>query len=471
MTGLAGLADATGITGTALSLLILMALLLIGSGLASGSETALFSLTHADRRAIEGRPGARAVGRLLARPRVLLLLVLVLNMTVNVAYFAAASVLSARAGGVAAAAVGAGSVLMIVLVGEVLAKVIARNTRQGFSRLVAPPLLAVRTLLEGPLTWLDALVLGPLARLIAPGARAPVPAAADELTALVELQSTRFTAEERRWLSRVLGLSDLRASAVMTPRVDLAWLDASAGIDETRAALAAAGHHQLAVCEGGPDSGIVGILDAKRYLAAAELRPSGPPPFSRYTRPPLFVPERARLDRVMVRFRDEGRSIAVCVDETGGVAGLIEIEDIVGAVLGQPARHTPADTEAASPPALRVRMAGADAWDLPARLGLHELAGMFEHVLDPETRGRIETAQADTVGGLGGELLGRVPQAGDEATLPALESGGIALRAVEVEGRAVQTVRLIIDPPAAPADGVAPGAEEDTDPGQGDERP
>lgn len=435
--------------GTILFLVLLMAALLIGSAVASGSETALFSLSHADQRATEHGPPGRAIARLLARPRVLLLLVLVINMTVNVTYFAAASVLSARTGGLAAAAVGAGSVLTIVLVGEVLAKLIARTTRRGFARLVAPPLLALRTLLALPLAALDRLALGPLARLIAPGASAPAPAGADELSALVESQADRFSAEEKRWLSRVLGLGDLRASAVMTPRVDLVWVDEHAGAEQVRAALARAGHHLLPVCPGGLDRGISGVLDAKRYLAAAELRPTEPPPISRFTRAPLFVPERARLDRVLARFRAEGRSIAVCVDEPGDVAGLIEIEHIIEAILGEPARS--------AGQARHAQAAGLGVWDVPARLGLHEFADQFRRVMPAGAMVRLNDAQADTLGGLVGELLGRVPAEGDEAELGEPGSDIVRLRVVAVSGRAVESVRVLLPAGAGPAHAAATG--------------
>jgi len=443
-------------SGTTLSLLILMALLLVGSGLASGAETALFSLSHADRRVIERRPSARAIARLLARPRILLLLVLVVNMTVNVAYFAAASVLSARTGGFAAAAVGAGSVLTIVLVGEVLAKLIARGARRPFAQAVAPPLLALRTLLALPLAALDRLALGPLARLIAPGARAPDPASPAELIALIETQADRFSAEEKRWLSRVLGLGDLRASAVMTPRVDIDWIDASDDAEGVRRAVARTRHHLLPVCSGGLDGGVTGILDAKRYLASAERRPTEPPPLSRYTRPPLFIPERARLDRVMARLSDEGRSIAICVDEAGDVAGLIEIEDIVEAVLGEPARGDHASAGGGPPLAMRVRMSGLGAWDMPARLGLHEFADLFSTVLPAEARARVGQAQADTVGGLVSELLGRLPVQGDEAELCATGTTAVRLVVTEAHGRTVKSVRIVFDHDTGRSAGGAP---------------
>ncbi|MEM0982968.1 MAG: CNNM domain-containing protein [Planctomycetota bacterium] len=411
-------------------LLLVLAGLLVVSGIASGSETALFSLSFDDRAELRAKGRGAAVESLLASPRRLLLLVLILNMTINVAYFAVASLVSSRLGGLWAAASGVTAVLAVVLFGEVLAKLLARTHNRAAAALLAPPMLALQTLIGVPLRLIDLLVLAPLTRVIAPGASAPDPATPDELASLVEATSDRFTPDQRKALARVLGLGGVRARAVMTPRVDLDWVDASADVAGVRDALSHARHHLLPVCDGGLDAGIVGILDAKRYLAAADRKPAEAPPLSRYVRKPLFVPEQARLDQVLERFRQAGRSLAICVDETGDVAGLIEIEDVIDEILRGLAENTPGMAD-------EVVLVGLDRWALPGRLGLHEFCDLFAPRIGEDLRRATVESAASTVGGFLADCLGRVPAAGDTVQI-----GSATIEVEAMDGRAVRSAQI-----------------------------
>ncbi|MBT8485694.1 MAG: DUF21 domain-containing protein [Phycisphaerales bacterium] len=126
-----------------LPLLIALPFLLIASGLCSGSETALFGLTAADRLRLRDTRGfsAHAVERLLANPRMLLVTILLSNTVTNVLYFVISSVLLMRssAGPLGETLLATGFLLLIVLAGEVVPKVAANATRTGFAATIAPP--------------------------------------------------------------------------------------------------------------------------------------------------------------------------------------------------------------------------------------------------------------------------------------------------------------------------------------------
>lgn len=153
-------------------LLSVLPLLLVLSGLASGSETALFSLTGSDRQEISRKSPliGRAVEILLSQPRLLLIQVLVVNMTINVLYFVVTSVMTLRAPSPATAGlVSVCSVLAIILFGEVYAKVLAGAHARAAAERLALPLLGIRTAMLPLLRGLERYAVAPLSRLLNPG--------------------------------------------------------------------------------------------------------------------------------------------------------------------------------------------------------------------------------------------------------------------------------------------------------------
>jgi len=155
--------------GELITLGALLPVLLVGSAFASGSETALFSLTHGERARLrrDAAAASAAVEALLARPRALLVFVLLLNMTANVGYFVVTSVLTTRAGsGLVGTVVAIGSVLLIILFGEVLAKMLARAQRVALCRAFGVPLRTLQLALNPLVAAIDGFVIAPVTRLV-----------------------------------------------------------------------------------------------------------------------------------------------------------------------------------------------------------------------------------------------------------------------------------------------------------------
>ncbi len=377
--------------------------LLIASGFFSGSETALFGMSANERMMVRRRApfASRAIETLLAERRMLLITILLGNMTVNVVFFVLSSmlVLKAEAGVAAGLGLSLLSLLLIVLAGEVLPKVTANTFRQRFASVTGPPLLVLHRAI-GPLrVVLDLAVVAPLARLTAPSATPPA-LGADELTALLDVSGTEgvIARDEQKLLEDVVNFSSLKVRDVMTPRVRLDALPWTARREEVVEMARETRRTKAPVYRGSLDD-ILGILHCKRYLLDERGEQT---PLLAHVTPPCFVPESATLDKLLDHFRDSGVQLAIVVDEYGGTAGILALEDIVEEIVGD----ITGSTDEAHPPAVKL---GPNRWRAPGDLGVHDWASVF---------GRsVLSTRASTLGGLILERLGRAARVGDAVTL------------------------------------------------------
>lgn len=398
--------------------------LLIFSALASASETALFGVTPGEQARLRrvAPAAARAVDSLRARPREMLAQVLLFNMLANTAYFIVTSVLTVRVDGPALKiTVSAGSVLAIILFGEVLAKLFATTARVAFLRFAAPVHLAARGLIGPFLTAFDRLVIAPLSRLIVPSAGEPSPVRPEELAELITViaRDGSLRSSEQGLLRSIVDLGTRRVREVMRPRVDLVWAERDTPHDALVELCATTAVSRLPLCVGGFDGRVAGVLDTTRFLAGQQT--------SQATTPAVFVPELARLDTLLERFRDDGVSAAICVDEHGGVVGMITLAELVDELIDAGQAGDAED-------ALDVVRTGERAWIVPGRFPVRDLATAFG-VKDAVLR----AGRATTIAGLTISLLGRFPARDDEARL-----GDLVLRVAEVHERTVLRVELIL---------------------------
>lgn len=422
-------------------LLLMLPALLVASGLASGSETALFSMTHGERAELRRTAPrtAAAVEHMLARPRVLLIHILLLNMLVNVTYFVVSSVLTLQADSPAlSTTISVVAVLAIILFGEVLAKLIASRARIAFARTVAIPLDVLRTLVLPGLLVLDRFVIAPLVRLVQPGPAGPGRVTVEEMSALVAEGGRRgvLDDEEERLLAEVLELGAIRVREVMTPRGDIAWVRADAPIDEVLDVCRRTGRTKLLVRAGSLDDEVLGLADVKRVLTLGSVRAA--------MRPPRFVPEHVGLDKLLGHFRATGASVAPVVDERGELAGVVDIQALVDELLVGLGEQD-------KPPREQIQMVRLGVWLAPGRLSVRDWAQSFDHALDAEDLDRLEhTDRVSTLGGLIQLVLGRLPKPGDVVRV-----GSVELAVASMDGRAVGAVEVRL------ADGAEPWATGD----------
>ena len=385
-----------GWTGVHVPLLVSLPVLLILSGFFSGSETALFGLSESQRAELRRTDSfaARAVTTLANEPRMLLITILLGNMTINVLYFVISSVLmmEAETGWAGQLILGLVSLLALILLGEVIPKMTANSHRTRFALVISTPILALHRGI-GPLRIvLDRGVVEPLSRLTAPGA-VPPQVSADELAALLELSGREgiIDTTEQRMLNGVLGLGRYRVRDVMTPRVEVRALPERAS---RSAALALAKEYRIArapVYRGDLDT-IVGVVDLRTFLRSEDRT------IARLTRPAEFIPELATLDQLLERFRASHTLLAVAVDEYGGTAGIITIEDVVEEIVSELGGET-VETDG------QFAEIGHRTWRVSGDLDVHDWVEMF----GPQ----IISPRISTLGGLITQNLGRLPRPGD----------------------------------------------------------
>ena len=280
---------------TELALLAALVPLLVASGFFSSSETALFGMSENERMGLRrsGSLAGRAIDALMADPRMLLVTLLLGNTTINTLYFVTSSVLVVRMqGGVAIeAATAAGSLLGLIIFGEIVPKLAGETRRTFVASLVAPPLLALHRII-GPLRRLIAAgVVEPLARLTAPRA-APPRLSEAELAALIEISARQGVLEshEQELLLEVVRLQRLRVRDVQVPRVKMSAVPIDADEGTVRETVSTARLSRLPVYRGDLDN-IEGILPAKRYLLADPAKRS----IVRHLEPATFVPDIASV--------------------------------------------------------------------------------------------------------------------------------------------------------------------------------
>lgn len=432
-------------------MLVLLGGLLVLSGFFSGSETALFSLTRHQRAkfAKSTSVAGRSIVTLLQETRGLLITLLLGNMTINVLYFVVSSVLlikvgeSGAVGAVGMAGLTVLPLLAIILLGEVLPKLVASRLPDVFSGLIALPMLGVHRVLSPVRVASSVLVITPLSRLVSPRVASPDLSAA-ELEAMLELSLHHGVIDhgEQRVLEQVLELSRLKVRNLMVPRVDMQAFDLDgppgglmAMIRETRLRHIPAYRRDL--------DNVVGLIYSRQALLA---RPETAEEVAALVRQVKFVPELQRADQALIGLRKTGTTFALAVDEYGGTAGLITLEDLVEHLVGD----IPGAYERSGE--VRVEPLGPGRWRVGADLSVHEWAEVFGRHQHFETARAV--ASANTLGGLVMAELGCVPEVGDRVRL-----GNVRLTVERMDGHRTETVTIELEPVVTePGDGVGTGS-------------
>lgn len=420
-----------------LPLFFVLAVLLVVAAAVSAAETALFSLTHADRIRIQKSEPAAAsrISALLSRPRRTLVSLLLLSTIAMVGYAVVSTFLGERFTNEAAdLSFRLGTLLSLVIFAEILPKTFASSASAEFARHLARPLEVGVGLLSPVASVLDAGLVAPLSRVLRPaGAGEPEPLTRDELGSLFDLAGSTggLDKDEERILANVLGLSELRVRDVMAPRIDVRWLPESAGETDVIKLVAESGHTKFPVCRGTLDGGVVGLLSAKSFLQAC-ADPAARHTAGRHAKPVLFVPDRTRLDRLLEVFRERHAHVAIVVDEFGQVAGLVEIDDVVARLV------VPESTTASQGEEL-VRRLDSRTWLVSGRLSVRHWDDLFgaDRWRNALSKSPGASKEVATLAGLVFAALGRMPRPGDLVQL-----GNILLTVDSMAGRTVEFVRV-----------------------------
>jgi putative hemolysin len=235
------------------------------------------------------------------------------------------------------------------------------------------------------------------------------------------------SAAERDMLTGVFSLADTTVAEVMTPRIDIVAVDSSNDREEVTETLRSSEHARLLVFDGHPDA-VAGVIYAKDILAASAEDET---PWQTLIRPAAFVPEGKPLDRQLRDFQRGPSHLAVVVDEFGGTAGLVTLEDILEQIVGE--IQDERDIDEVAP----IQVVADDQLRVEGGVSLAELEAALGHSFDRE--------DVSTVGGLVLAEFGRVPRAGETIDLD-----GYRLIVEQVIRRRVRRVAVFRPPVEAP---------------------
>ncbi len=321
--------------------------------------------------------------------------------------------------------------LASIIVGELVPKTLALNFPERFALLVARPIGFLQRLLS-PIVWFVSRISALLVRLLG-GKEKPQGGylSTEELKMLVETGSEQggIEEEEKEMIHGVIELGDKQVHEVMVPRIGIRAINVDDPLDEVLDMIVRAGHSRLPVFEDNLDN-IVGILYAKDLLPylKGNGRGNGQIDIRTLVRSPVYVPESKPVDDLLHEMQAAKRHIAIVVDEYGGTAGLVTMEDVVEEIVGE----IQDEYDSEDPMVEDVSTDQELAFRIDGRVSMDDLRDLFDLSDDDEP----DEDAFDTVGGFVVHRVGRIPLPGTEIPF----RDGVALQVEAAEPRRVARI-------------------------------
>ena len=388
------------------------------------AETALFSLSKWQARQLaEHHPGAgKIVAQLLERPQDLLATLALGNTFANAAMLAVALRMVFNAHWALALTIA--TLLVLTLLGcEVLPKTLAVRRPERWALRVAW-LMLIFEKITAPLHRVAQQFNAAILKIIAPQA-APIQGVGaltdSEYQELLEMAYRQGTLDEseKEIILQIISLDQRTVRDVMRPRAGMACISDDATVEEMIAAAKRFKHRRLPIYDETPDT-IVGILNTRALLLDPKIDLADAIEF------PSFVPEMMNLLQLFKSLQKQQRGLAIVLDEFGGTAGLVTMEDILGQLVGK--IRTETQTEG-----LVMEKLAPDRWRVSGTMRLDDFRREFPALGDVD--------EVETMGGLLAHLLGVVPAAGESATFRGLKLTAEAADERRVRKLIVQRVK------------------------------
>ncbi|MEU5405419.1 hemolysin family protein [Nocardia asteroides] len=386
---------------------ILLATVLIGlGGVFAGVDSALNTVSRArlDDMVREERPGAARLRKIVDdRPRYVNLMVLLrILCEITATVLLAAATLELWRTSTALLVTAAVMVVISYVVIGVGPRTLGRQHAYSIALGAAVPLQIIGAVLS-PVSRL--LIL--LGNAITPGKgfRNGPFASEIELREVVDMARERGVVadDERRMIQSVFELGDTAARAVMVPRTEMVWIEADKTAAQAMSLAVRSGHSRIPVVGENVDD-VLGVVYLKDLVPYADR--SRKVTVREVMRPAVFVPDSKPLDDLLDEMQRRRNHMAMLIDEYGGIAGLVTIEDVLEEIVGEIADEYDTDE---TPP---VEDLGDGRYRVSARLSVEDLGELYGL--------EIEDEDVDTVGGLLAHELGRVPLPGSKVTVHGL---------------------------------------------------
>lgn len=421
--------------------IVLILVLVVANGIFSMSETAIVSSRQArlQQRAEHGDAGARIAFGLTENPNIFLATVQIGITLIGVLSGAfggatAARSLAALIARIEPLAPYANQIALILVVlvitylsliiGELVPKRLALNNPEGIAASVAGPMSTISRF-GSPLVRLMSASTDGVLRLLRVRQSDEPPVTAEEIGVLLE-QGARagvFETAEQEMVEAVFDLADDPVAAIMTPRPSVDWINTTEPEELQRRQIIETPHARFPVCHGDLDH-VIGVVQTKellnRLLSGETLE------IERCAHPALFVPESMSALQLLEQFRRSQEQLALVIDEFGGVAGLVTLQDVLEAIVG----HVPVAGAPANPMMVQ-RPDGS--WLLDGALPYDEAARLLG--LDPEAGSR---GGFHTLAGYVLAELGQIPAAGDLLPIP-----GWQVEIVDMDGHRIDQLLVV----------------------------
>ncbi|NJR51372.1 MAG: HlyC/CorC family transporter [Leptolyngbyaceae cyanobacterium CSU_1_3] len=291
---------------------------------------------------------------------------------------------------------------LTLVIGELVPKRLALNSPERLATWVAIP-MSLLAKIAAPIVFLLGASTNLVMRILGIRPSDEPQVTEEEIRIMIEqgTEAGMFEQAEKDIMKRVFRLGDRRVSALMTPRLEITWLDLEDSVEENRRTMMDSAHSRFPVCHGGLDNllGVVQVYDLLvKSWVGQELD------LTSSLQSPVFVPESTRALKVLELFKQTGTHIAFVVDEYGVIQGLVTFTDVLQAIVGD----IPSIEELEEPQAIQ-REDGS--WLLDGMLPIYqfkEILNLEDAELPGEQRGTYQT-----LGGFVVMHLGRIPTAAD----------------------------------------------------------
>lgn len=313
-----------------------------------------------------------------------------------------------------------------LVIGELVPKRIALNNPEGIARLVA-----------FPLRWLSAFA-APLVHLLSVSTNlvlqlfgndtpsSDLPFTEEEIKVMFQQgkEAGMFEEAEHDMVERVLRLGDRKVGAMMTARPEIVWLDLEDSVEVNRQKIIGASYTRFPVCQGSLDE-VLGVVQVTDLLA--DCLSGEPFDLTNSLEQPLFIPESTRGLKVLEQFQETGNHIALIVDEYGVIQGLVTLNDVLEAIVGDMPRFDESET-----PQIVQREDGS--WLMDGVLTIDELKELFEIDEFPgEKQGNYHTLAGFII-----TYLGKIPTAAEY-----FEWEGLRFEIMDMDGNRIDKVLIV----------------------------
>ena len=312
--------------------LIVLIILLILSAFFSATEVAFVSLSDSKVSAMvkKRRKRANLIKKLTSNRRRLLITILIGNNIVNIAAASLATIVTSEFFSSAVLGITTGIMTLLILIfGEIIPKSYAANSAEKFAAFSAP-LLRLLSLVGLPF-----IIIFEGLTILFTGKQIENQVSEEELKAMALTGARQGTIEtqEKHLIERLFSLNDITAEDVMTPRVNIIYLNHDMSVEEAAEIIAENPHTRFPVAEDTPDK-IIGFIHSRDILIAFK-KGNEKNLINKIIHPIIAVPQQMLIDNLLREFQKKNTHIAIVLDEFGGTEGIVTLEDVLEELVGE----------------------------------------------------------------------------------------------------------------------------------------